>query len=695
MSAVPDAPTCISMDTSGFSCWSRPVLLALVALAHPCDGLAPAAATGAARRWQCPTATMLQDAGSPVPVTIKEDGSGKCTATQKNIVFLTPVPTWGSSVMRGQLTAAAINDAWAEPLGVRATFCGPKTCDQAVEAHGGASVCVFTKYHWPEYVRKCRRLGALVLWDLIDNQEMANATYLLDHDVDAVVTVSRAHAAYLNAQGVPAVAMPHPHSNLGGWSVAHTSRPRVRGVGFVYADRQSLPSTEDLAFILSSVCAHGAVLYLVRTHNGEINIVPQKCNIQIDEDAAAGADSSAALVGCSSRAAAQAARNGVPPQCPGSAAGGQTALGRNAAEGELPDAPYPAMPDLPDSNSQREYYHSSELLRLIDLGLAWRPHRASEDPLMVSFRDGTRLAWWWAHGIPTIGFPTHAHLESALRTGYPVHLLNASTGPELSAVLCSVSRPGVRDCLRQHARRAAELTSPQASARDWLRAICRLGSICTPPTSVVVPRPQDVGGINKSCPFEHPHLPPLLKLHEPSGCLPERHAIARRLQEHWEAIDLLGRAAAANGSYAAQTPFPHTYMDGLFPEWMLYELDREFPDPGAAAAAEAAAGQADDELGKTECEAAHDERGWRCIMDQRGGYFKMTNAAEGHMGPYLQALHQVRRTSILQPHIRLRATPAAHLHLVLFSPFRQCCRGRPAASMWMSPLCFCGGRGGQ
>jgi hypothetical protein len=64
-------------------------------------------------------------------------------------MFLTPFPHWGSAVMRGQLTAAAINHAWGKPLGVRASFCGPDTCDRAIKAHGRPSVCVVVKFSGP------------------------------------------------------------------------------------------------------------------------------------------------------------------------------------------------------------------------------------------------------------------------------------------------------------------------------------------------------------------------------------------------------------------------------------------------------------------------------------------------------------------------------------------------------------------
>jgi hypothetical protein len=330
-------------------------------------------------------------------------------------------------------------------------------------------VCIFTKIHWPEYLQKCRQLGALVLWDLLDLPEITNMTYLREHDADAYVTVTSAHAAYLNAQGLPAIAVPRPHSNLGGWSVAHTSRPRVRGVGFVYEDHLSLPSMKDLALITSSVCAQGAVLYLVRTHNGVFSIEPQKCDVWVADSTAA--DDGVGRVGCTAETTALA-------ECPGDAASDKAALRRRAAIKEILEAPSLTMPDLPDSFSQRPYYESSELLQLIDVGLVWKPLRAREDPLMVSFRPGTRLAWWWSHGIPTIGFPTHAYLETAIRTGYPAFLMNVTTGPQLSDALCRVSPPAARECLRQQARRSAEIISPQASAHDWLRAICKLSNIC-------------------------------------------------------------------------------------------------------------------------------------------------------------------------------------------------------------------------
>ena len=158
-----------------------------------------------------------------------------------------------------------------------------------------------------------------------------------------------------------------------------------------------------------------------------------------------------------------------------------------AAQLQPPELASP--PDLGGSTSQRVYYESKELLEKIDVGLVWRPNRAEEfgvarskvHDLAVANRDGTRMAWWWSHGLPVIGFPMNAYVQMAHHADYPGALVNLSTAEEVRGALCDIQAPATRHCLQQLALRGAELSSPQASALDFSHAMCELHKVkCSP-----------------------------------------------------------------------------------------------------------------------------------------------------------------------------------------------------------------------
>ena len=114
------------------------------------------------------------------------------------------------------------------------------------------------------------------------------------------------------------------------------------------------------------------------------------------------------------------------------------------------------------------------MLERVDVGLCWRPGGRADDPWAVANRDGTRMAWWWSHGIPVIGYPMIAFGELAARVGYPRSLVNVTTADDLTRALCQIASPAQRSCLAEVSRAAGVRTSPQVSGQEFRNMICTL-----------------------------------------------------------------------------------------------------------------------------------------------------------------------------------------------------------------------------
>ena len=153
------------------------------------------------------------------------------------------------------------------------------------------------------------------------------------------------------------------------------------------------------------------------------------------------------------------------------------ALPPEDGQSEAPPPPWSNAP-LDDDTQQRGYYRSPQLHETVDLGLLWRPGNQAGSPFAVANRPPTRMAWWWSHGVPTLGYPMAAYTEGAARARYPAHLLNVSRVVDLPAALCALMPPRRRACLREAALRGAAVTSAQYSAHELVVALCELASAC-------------------------------------------------------------------------------------------------------------------------------------------------------------------------------------------------------------------------
>ena len=394
--------------------------------------------------------------------------------------------------MRGKMLAASLNAQHLPTHGaVKAYFTEVWTVGWHITRYGRPSVCVMTKFARSDATKLCREAGALIIWDLIDNPQSTDVDYLRGHDFDALAVHTDVHAAFLAKYGIRTLVLPHSHGNTLRWSrLSATSepRPRIRGVGFVYGDPLSKPPPADLASLTAELCAINVTFYLVASPpNKAITLHPQPCASTRSASAALpaahggkhGLDSCGALPSFGASGANANARESSAQK----ALKSYQALERVPPEATqaLP-AELASPPDLASGASQRQYYESKQLLEKIDVGLVWRPNREEEfgvarsklHDLAIANRGGTRMAWWWSHGLPVVGFPMNAYVQMAQHADYPTALVNLSTAEHVRRAICDIQSPTTRHFLQKLALRGAELFSPESSALDFMHAICEL-----------------------------------------------------------------------------------------------------------------------------------------------------------------------------------------------------------------------------
>lgn len=348
-----------------------------------------------------------------------------------------------------------------------------------------------------------------MLWDLIDHFYATNLFWLGLHDFDAIIVMTAAHERWLAEHRFLSITLPHAHTNIGRWSLAKTVRNELRGVGIIYGNKQSIPPPQDLAQILKAVCANNATLYLVESI-GALNLIPQPCpgkGRQLRTRREGGGSEGGTLQimgGCAAEEenvlsqCERTTREGPPATEFGSLAAPlpsltlaqllaserkADAIAAKGGGGEGGLVEHSIVEHIDPKGAQRKYYESAELLEKIDLGLLWWPNREKSlighSAWTIANRDSTRMAWWWSHGIPVIGYPMNGYLDLSKRSGYPQALLNLTTGADVSMSLCALRTAKVRGCLHKVATAAGEhLSSVHASARDFLAGVCRVGAIC-------------------------------------------------------------------------------------------------------------------------------------------------------------------------------------------------------------------------
>ena len=409
------------------------------------------------------------------PISLREQDvfqRSRCAAGT-HIVFI-GTSGLGSMVMRGQLTQSVLNQSFARH-GAQSSYIvvnsphNTSSMSNMIEGHfdsiGAPSACVIIKYSVAWVGAACRRRGALVLVDSIDNHRAySQATLNNEHyaAMDAVIVQTEAHAAMLASWGHLAVVLPHPHGNLGEWGVAGEVRPQLRGVGFVAADQRNMPTREDMNIILRACCRANVTLYHVSSRTSGLGIKPytnHNCSEVIRPDVIKGTGES---FPASATCAMRQGENRAPPSFAATLSSVDTL-------------------QIRDPTGQRRYYDSTQLLSLVDVGLVWRPGHQQGGNIAISNRPPTRLHWWWSHGIPAIGYPMNAYVDAAKRADYPNWLLNLTSAEHIEGALRSLRPPEERSCLQRIARRGAHLSSPWYSSIELLAAICAIGERCGQP----------------------------------------------------------------------------------------------------------------------------------------------------------------------------------------------------------------------
>ena len=371
----------------------------------------------------------------------------------------------------------------------------------ALEGHfdrvGGPSACVILKYAIAWVARACRRRGALALVDSIDNfRAFSKGTLHNEHywTMDAVIVQTEEHAAVVASFGHNAIVLPHPHGNLGSWSVSRATRPRLRGVGFVMSDKRNMPSRDDMRGIVKGCCRANTTLYIVSSNNDGLHVRPYSKNcsdVAWYEDTGGGskanktkANKTALLPSRETRGSVSGAPSGVVSSLQRLSACGahevEKAMQQRTPEsrGGLWDALRPPSGLMLDPTHQQRYYSSAELLNLVDVGLVWRPGHQQGGPLAIRNRPPTRMHWWWSHGIPVIGYPMEAYVDAARRVHYPTELLNLSGAADIEHALRRIAPAEDRACLRATSVHGARVTSPWYSSYELFAALCELATRC-------------------------------------------------------------------------------------------------------------------------------------------------------------------------------------------------------------------------
>ena len=447
-----------------------------------------------------------------------------------------------STIMRGSLTVSVLNQS-RDIHGVRATMCGPP-CDAALLArhlqlHGPASACIVIKYATRQVHDYCRSQNMIVALDNVDNYRAFDVRELIGEHyqtVDALLVQTRQHAEWVGRRGgLRGVVMPHPHGNLNGWSLRHNGvRPHIREVGLVVGDAwRNMPTKEETVLLAAACCASNASLRLVFSlPNRRISTTRVSCP---DAEGRATCLSPSCpnatdmgrlerLLQLDGRMQGSSPRRigryesdlgGLVPGGSGHGGSGESWCARLGARlaaldtphavsiavpiacdaadaseetSELPTAAQPSGRQawhwpgvaLDDVTGQQKYYESTVVRDQVDVALLWRPGNQLGGSLAVANRPPTRLAWWWSHGVPTVGYPMVAYVEAARRVGYPVQLLNLTRPPDVLRALCAISEASTRHCLHTRAIHGAALMSPQASSLTLIAALCSIAEQCAP-----------------------------------------------------------------------------------------------------------------------------------------------------------------------------------------------------------------------
>ena len=247
-------------------------------LAAPTQPVAVPTAAAAAAPSASPLALQL-------PPRDYESAGGERCADGAHVVLI-PVIPMGSIIMRGLMPLSVLNSTRPALHGARVSYLGwtgPRnlTLAQRLDRHfaqfGAPSACVLLKYADDDALSACRRRGALVLLDCIDNFRCFGVSRALHEypKYDALLVQTAAHQRWLAGKGVRSAVLPHPHGDHRRVRHAHPLRARLRGVGLVYGDPKNLPLRHELVAICRACAAVNATFYLVYSPSSSTLKAPQ------------------------------------------------------------------------------------------------------------------------------------------------------------------------------------------------------------------------------------------------------------------------------------------------------------------------------------------------------------------------------------------------------------------------------------
>ena len=398
---------------------------------------------------------------------------GEHCADGAHVVFV-PIVRMGSIVMRGIMPLSVLNSTRGQLHRARVSYVtfpnGSSSPGDRLEHHfatyGRPSACVLVKYHSMSAATVCRRHGAVVLLDCIDNYRCFSAKLTDDFKTyyDTVIVQTHLHAEWLAARGVRPLVQPHPHGDHKRRRVAHPMRDRLLSVGLVFGDAKNLPDRHGFEAICSACARANVTLYLIESPSSTMLRPPRPgCKPSMIRP-------SASPMSCTHDDASD--DEGTLPTQPEERCSELLAGNRSSTEHA---GAFRYRGNLTDVTGQHRFYDSAvnqRLKDLIDVGLLWPPGRRTESSKAVANRPGTRMHWWWAQSIPVIAYPMPAYTEASQRINYPSSLVDLTTQADIERALCTIASRRSRTCLQKAVIRGAFLASPLHAALELLTTVC-------------------------------------------------------------------------------------------------------------------------------------------------------------------------------------------------------------------------------
>ena len=463
--------------------------------------------------------------------------------------------TLTTSTLRGRLPVSIIN-ALSDHHNVRSSYYADDGTEAGVAKHfarhGPPTVCILVK-HGSIHIggrsvtaEACRREGALVIFDCIDRLSCHSQSDLRSKRefelVDGYLTQTEHHAKWLAALGLIGAVLPHQTCNTGDWLVALGVRQRVVNVGLLAGSAANVPREEDVLALAAACCRSGAQLVIIKSPNrgegrNDYRLEPQACPA-----------------------------NSAPRRCDGVA---EMECGGIPPERPRWQPPRSALQPLGEDPFKQAQHFNSSSLQEIDVGLLWPPTATSlgsdgrlsrPDPYLqyMHNRPPTRLHFWWSVGVPAIGFPMPAYVESTRRAGYPSGLMHLAVPAHVESALCGIRSARTRQCLRSIGLQAARnQVSQQATAFGLFNAACQIalsraagfGSNRSCCTSSARGRPSGPDGISDHGRVNKPAWTPAAVTNRESG---QRKKTRRAHGQHAEFVARQSQRSRARHSQGGQ-----------------------------------------------------------------------------------------------------------------------------------------------